>query len=575
MQIVMPIPADAPEADFSHYKHGQPVRVHTYRNERNEAMFYVCRYEYQETGTIKKLFSPLTCWQRADGGFEWKRQAPPEPRPLYGLELLAERPDAPVLVVEGEKAAEAARGLFPAYVCITTMNGAQSPQKSNFSPLAGRNVTVWPDADSAGLKYASEVVKLAYAAGAASCRVVLLPDSLPKGWDLADPLPDGLTHEWRLQMLERATLVKPDEPKPELEVELICINDVKEKPLEWLWNERIPLGKPTVIAGNPGLGKSQITAFMAAKVTTGGAWPEKEGNAPLGDVIILSAEDDAADTIKPRLLAAGADVTKCHVLEAVIVNNNGKQSQRSFNLVDDAERLAAVLERIGTVKLVIIDPISAYLGKTDSHNNADLRGVLAPFSTLAAKYGVAIVFVTHFNKSNGQEAIARVIGSIGLVAAARAGYAIVKDDKDPDTRYFVPLKCNNGKDYNGFAYQIEGVKLNNHIKTSKIVWQEGLVDAHSVLSAVPEAKATASTAAAAEFLTEQLKGKPPMLKAQIDELANGAGISNSALGRTKQRLGIKHRKLGMDKGWEWYWPEPATPPRAWHEGTEDAEHCNL
>ena len=348
------------------------------------------------------------------------------------------------------------------------------------------------------------------------------------------------------------------------ELEVICMDNVEMKPINWLWPKRIACGKLTVIAGNPGLGKSQITASFSAIVSKPLAWPDIiDVFSDAGNVIILSAEDDPGDTIKPRLIAAGADLKRCHVLQAVKTFKDGKEGERTFDLTRDVGRLGTEIKKIGNVRLAIIDPISAYLGNTDSHNNADMRGLLAPLSVMAAAQDVAILLVTHFNKSKEQEPIGRVIGSIGLIAAARSGYAVVQDNQKPEIRYFVPIKNNIGNDKDGFSFHIQPVTLPKGIETSKILWHEGLVNAHKILYPVPEKKPTATTGAA-EFLRELLSDKT-MLKADIEEQAEGAGYNKSALQRAKNRLGIKHRKRGFNEGWEWYFPSCSL------EGVEDAE----
>ena len=218
----------------------------------------------------------------------------------------------------------------------------------------------------------------------------------------------------------------------------------------------------------------------------------------IGNVIFLSAEDDAADTILPRLLAVNADISRCHIINSIKLNKDGKASERSFDLSQDINRLGKAIAQIGNVRLVIIDPISAYMGGVDSHNNSEVRGLLAPLAAMAAKHNTAIILLSHLNKSTQQDMIARITGSIGLVAAARAGYLVTKDHDNPDTRYFVPIKNNIGNDKDGFAFHIEGVELEGDITTSKICW-DGLVDAHKTL--YPETEAKESTGdAASEFL---------------------------------------------------------------------------
>lgn len=345
------------------------------------------------------------------------------------------------------------------------------------------------------------------------------------------------------------------------------MDDVETKPVSWLWIKRIARGKLTVAAGNPGLGKSQLAAAMAATVTTGGTWPDGSNTIGAGDVFILSAEDDAADTIKPRLVAAGADVKKCHVLSAVkIPMNSGEDKSRHFDLTQDIKRLGAAIEQNGNVHLVIIDPISAYLGDTDSNNNSAIRGVLAPLSDMAAKYNVAVILVTHMNKSKDQEPMARVIGSMGMIAAARAGYMVSKDEIDPNIRYFVPIKNNIGNDSDGFAFHIEGVTLENGIETSRACWHDGVINAYKVLN--PEKKSQINGAQA--FLVEMLS-RGSRIASEIFEEAQGMGYSKASIQRAAKSLGVVRRKMGMKDGWMWSLPSPVIYP----EDSEDSEDLNF
>ncbi len=188
------VPAQASAPPAAHPRHGRPVAIWNYKNEAGELLAYVCRFEPK--GSRKQII-PLTYWP--DEGWRWKGL--PTPRPLYNLDQFTQQPSAPVIVCEGEKAADAAARLLPEYVTTTAMNGAQSPTKADWSPLKGRRVLVWPDADEPGALYAQKVCALAAQADAESTAVLDLKaftknsSELPKGWDAADAEAEGWTTE--------------------------------------------------------------------------------------------------------------------------------------------------------------------------------------------------------------------------------------------------------------------------------------------------------------------------------------------------------------------------------------------
>ena len=252
-------------------------------------------------------------------------------------------------------------------------------------------------------------------------------------------------------------------------------SSIAAKPVNWLWRGRIACGKVTIVAGNPGLGKSQALLGITATVSRGGLLPD--GTAcERGKAIILSAEDDPGDTIRPRLEVARADLDNVFILKAVTDGYmpDGSASQRSFNLAVDLGKLGVMIEEIGEVSLIVIDPITAYLGQTDSHKNAEVRGLLAPLAKIAEQYGVAIICVSHLNKSGGNDALMRVTGSLAFVAAARAAYLVVKDPSNDQRRLFLPLKNNLGNDQAGLAFAIQSAQVPSaagSIDTSCVVWE--------------------------------------------------------------------------------------------------------
>jgi putative DNA primase/helicase len=189
--IVMPVPTDTPVPPAKHFRLGKPSARWPYTDATGAVLGYVLRFD---TPGGEKQFRPLTLWQPSGGGKpEWRWESWPAPRPLYGLCALANRPNAPVIVVEGEKAADAAMQLLASYVVVTSPNGSKSASKADWSLLHGRAVTLWPDADTAGLDYVHAVAK--YASGAASMAIVSPPKGCKVGWDAADALAEGWNGE--------------------------------------------------------------------------------------------------------------------------------------------------------------------------------------------------------------------------------------------------------------------------------------------------------------------------------------------------------------------------------------------
>lgn len=324
-----------------------------------------------------------------------------------------------------------------------------------------------------------------------------------------------------------------------------------------------------MIAGDPGLGKSQLMASMTAIITTGGIWPASADKSDLGSVVILSAEDDAADTIRPRLEAAGADIDRVFILDAV---REGKK-QRTFNLADDLQKLEGLLHEIGGVALIIIDPITAYLGGADSHKTSDIRALLAPLSDMAARYGTAIVCISHLNKGGSSQALLRVTGSLAFVAAARAAYLVVKDQQQPERRMLLPIKNNIGNDRIGFAFSIQSHILPNGIETSRVEWegQEIDVSADQALAANRGSLSSSVVDDAAEFLRKILADEH-VPATEVFESAKASGYSNASVRRAAASLGVEKHKIGFGGNTCWVWQLPLSKMIT---STEDAQSQSM
>jgi hypothetical protein len=336
--------------------------------------------------------------------------------------------------------------------------------------------------------------------------------------------------------------------------------DIEPRPISWLWRKRIPRGKFTLLAGLPGLGKSQATASIAAVVSTGGLWPVDRTRCERASVIFLTAEDDPEDTLIPRLIAAGADRTRLYRIRAVVAGyiGDGTQRKRGFSLEKDVDALDKKLAAITDVAVVIVDPVSAYLGDVDSHVNAEVRGALTPLVELAAERKVAIIGIDHLNKNVGAEAILRLPGSIAFVAAARASYLVTPDPADNTRQLFLPLKCNLAPKMPGLAYRFEGATVQSPegpVETSRIMW-----DSEPVTMTADEAleahtpKRTSALAEAEGWLKDALAGGPLPAK-EVFAAAAAVGIKERTLRRAREALGVVVKKDPSAKGiWNWRLP---------------------
>lgn len=536
-------------------KLGEPAARWTYQDAQGEAIAVVARWDTPDGKQIR----PVS--RNGDG---WKIGAPGEPRPLYGLPKLADAEC--VYIVEGEKCADALADV--GVTGTTSMGGANAPAKTDWTPLAGRDVVILPDADHAGRGYAEAVAaELTKLDPPATVRIVELPD-LPDGGgaDVADwigadgPMGERAAGEIR-DRLEALAGEAPEcgpDPVPGARTPMTArLADVTPEPVRWLWPGRIPRGKLTMLAGDPGLGKSFITLDLASRTSTGAGWPDRPGepgDAP-GGVVLLSAEDDVADTIRPRLDAAGADVTRIIALNAVRrYDAEAGWTEANFSLAADLAALEQAIAQEGNCRLVIIDPISAYLGGTDSHKNADTRGLLAPLAKLAAKHDVAIVAVTHLRKGEGP-AVYRTMGSLAFVAAARAAFAVMPDQEDDSgrRRLFLPVKQNLAADVGGLAYHLgtgghAQPVVHWHADAVTISADEALAPRRGP---DPDARQEAE-----EWLTAALADGPrpaSELKAEAKE----TGIAEKTLKRAKKALRVTSLRVGYGEKGSFSWAMPA------------------
>jgi putative DNA primase/helicase len=333
--------------------------------------------------------------------------------------------------------------------------------------------------------------------------------------------------------------------------------------LDWLWPNRFALGKIGLLVGLPDEGKGQLLCYMMAQITrVGGAWPIEEGAAPHGNVLLFTAEDAISDTVAPRLAAAGADRDRVHIIKMV----RGDTKDRMFSLATDLELLKQKILEIGDVRLVLLDPISAYLGvgKIDTFRNADVRAVLAPLVELAEELAVAIVAVMHFNKKiDITNALLRISDSLAFAAVARHVYGVI-DDAENERKLLVraknnvAVKCRNQT--LAFHFDVREVgtdKRNNKpIIAPFIVFEDAYVDvsAMEAMAAAANNKSPTMRDSAKKFLFDILSNGP-VLRSEVEEAAEANGIAERTLFRAKADLKVVAIK-SRTKGGPWLWQLP-------------------
>lgn len=329
--------------------------------------------------------------------------------------------------------------------------------------------------------------------------------------------------------------------------------DIEAKPLVWMWKDRIPKSKLTIFSGNPDVGKSTVLCDIIARYTTGRDYPDGAPNTiGAGEVLMMIAEDDAGDTVKPRLMAAGADLSRVRRLKAVEIiqagGQNAKKQERMLALDTDLAMLEETLQKNPQIKLVTIDPITSYIGRADLNKEQELRRVLGPLRDLAERAGITFICLGHFNKRSDVIALHKLGGAVAMSGVPRAVWLFAKSPDTEDEYLMLRGKCNLTKKRTGLKYRIESKELPALGEQPFIAWLgEADGDADTVLATErnPEQKRQAK---AERFLAEYLAGGA----APSDEIiAEGKSrhISRNALFEAKKAMGI----VAQQRDRQWFW----------------------
>lgn len=340
---------------------------------------------------------------------------------------------------------------------------------------------------------------------------------------------------------------------------------VEPERVEWLWPDRLPKGKLVMVDGDPGVSKSTLSITCAAHLSTGTDWPDGSP-CPLGDVLLLTAEDGIGDTVRPRLDAAGGDPRRVHVLDQVTggADDGGEPIHRPPTLADVLQ-LEAAIRHYGAV-LCIVDVLMAYLpGGTDSHRDQDVRAVLSRIKDVADRTGCAFLFVRHLNKSGGA-AIYRGGGSIGISGAARVAWMVGRDPEDEQLLVLAQTKNNLAPMPPALSY-----RLADRGGVGAVEWagqvQRTADDLLRADSGEDRDERDALAMFIVDFLTDR-GGQAPAKDCQRAVHAVFGPVARMTLKRARDRARVATRKGGMHTGWVWELPEGTT------EGTEDTGSQN-
>jgi len=328
----------------------------------------------------------------------------------------------------------------------------------------------------------------------------------------------------------------------------VWMSEIEPERVDWFWDRRIPLGKVTMLDGDPGLGKSTILYDLAARVTVGKPLPDGQ---PLkkGGALVVSMEDGAADTIVPRFLAAGGDPKMAKIIG----------SEHPLVIPDDVDRLERAVRQAGA-RFVAVDPVMSFLAdNVNTNSDQQVRRALQPLVDMAERTGAAVVLCRHLNKSGGGVTIYRGQGSIGFIGIARSGL-MAGEHPDREGEFILAgAKGNLSEKPDSLAYRIVGAATADGIPTARIEYLGRTEVSADQMNNAAHDEERGARSEAKEFLRDVLRAGPVPSK-QIKKEANEADISWRTVERAKTDLKVQTYKDGESGRWMWTLPEPPEDP---------------
>jgi putative DNA primase/helicase len=338
-------------------------------------------------------------------------------------------------------------------------------------------------------------------------------------------------------------------------------SDIRPTKVEWLWPDRIPVGKLTLFVGNPDNGKSLAATYVAATTTTGQRWYDGT-NSLWGEVLIFSDEDDPSDTTVPRLKASGANLTKIHLAKMCVAKADETSIEREMRLDKDIEAIRETLQKHPNIRLVVIDPMTNHLGDIEMNSEQDVRRVLTPLQLVAAENRAAILGIMHLNKKQELQGIQRVGGAMAFVGVARAVWLFRANDENRDEFHMLCVKKNIGKRTAGLAYRIATKPVDiegKPVPQPLVEWTKEINhSAQEALASGPVGRPRDKRDEGLEWV-KQFLDEGPKPANEVEAQCEAQGFSYRTLQRVKDEAGVRSVK----KDDVWYWELTAA-----HEGVE-------
>ncbi len=504
-----------------------PLREHPYRDESGAVVYKKVKWGPNEW-----------TYSHEEGG-RWVGGKGRHPHVLYRLDKINGSKD--LILTEGERDAETLAALgMPA----TSADGGKGDKFKETLPFfKGKNVRIIYDIgnEKEAEAAASEIAKVAE-----NVFILTIPGKDPikdYEYDITDYISQYPTDEKKMDafygILANEKRCGDNAPLSR------TLSEVEPRDVPWLWENFFPLGRATLVCGDPGCAKTWFCLDIAARLSKGFKWPDDSCGIGIAKTYYITVEDDLADTIRPRIDSLGGDPAM------IIAYNPENPIHLDLSTPEGLERLERDLTRHSDVRLLVIDPAIDFSGEINPNASEEVRAMLTPLIRLAAKLNIALVLVGHLNKSQALNAIYRAGGTTsGWLGKCRAAFMVFRDKDDPPLRHIIPLKANLAAcDPPQLEFRINDGKLDINVSRTPVN-----VDEHLNPTRGPDPTDRDEAVAWLDIFFRNRKVVP---STEVEAAAKAKLISSATLKRAKKAAGFKSEKFTESGGLTyWAWVKP-------------------